>query len=127
MLVSNSSDEYKYAKKFLDEFEIAVRTNQPEFVAGYFAEDVKSYGSVNEILLDFKELRDKQWKTIWNVVADWKITNLDRLDVSPNHFSCAFRWWRLNKDGNEISGRASIYGRFTEGQLKVEHTHFSTF
>ena len=122
---SKTTDEFKAATSFLEQFEFAVKTNQPQLVAGYFAEDVKSYGSVNEVLQDLNGLQTKQWATIWNVVADWKITNLDRLDVSPNHFACAFRWWRLNKDGQVFNGRSTIYGRFIDGQLKVEHTHFS--
>jgi hypothetical protein len=120
-----ASEELKAAQVFLEEFEFAVKTNQPHLVSGYFVEDIKSYGSVNEVLQDFHELQAKQWAKVWSLVADWKITNLDRLDISSNHFACAFRWWRLNHDGQEKSGRATIYGRFIEGQLKVEHTHFS--
>lgn len=122
---SKMSEEFRSATGFLEEFEFAVKTNQPHLVAGNFVEDIKSYGSVNEVLQDLNELQAKQWAQVWSVVADWKITNLDRLDVSSNHFACAFRWWRLNQNGQEISGRATIYGRFIEGQLKVEHTHFS--
>jgi hypothetical protein len=125
MHASQNSDELKSAKDFLEEFEFAVKTNQPHLVAEYFVEDIKSYGSVNEVLQNFAELQSRQWATVWNVVADWKITNLDRLDVSSSHFACAFRWWRLNQNGQEISGRATIYGSFIGGQLKVEHTHFS--
>jgi hypothetical protein len=120
-----ASDEFKAANSFLKEFEYAVKTNQPHLVAEYFVEDIKSYGSVNEVLQNFAELQSRQWGTVWNVVADWKITNIDRLDVSPNHFACAFRWWRLNKDGQVLNGRSTIYGRFIDSQLQVEHTHFS--
>jgi hypothetical protein len=125
MLNGEVKKELKIAKKFLDEFEFAVKTNQPELVESYFADDVKAYGTVNEVLLDFSELKSKQWNQVWNVVEDWRITSLDRLDTSSEHFSCAFRWWRLNKNGRELSGRATIYGRFAEDRLVVEHTHFS--
>jgi hypothetical protein len=125
MKANEASDEFKAANSFLNEFEYAVKTNQPLLVAEYFVEDIKSYGSVNEVLQNFAELQSRQWAQVWSVVADWKITNLDRLDVSSNHFACAFRWWRLNQNGQEISGRATIYGSFIGGQLKVEHTHFS--
>lgn len=117
--------QLKSAQKFIDLFELAVKTNQPETVIAYFADDIKAYGTVNEVLHNFAELRSKQWSQVWNVVADWKITDLDRLDVSDKHFACAYRWWRLNKNGRELVGRATMYGRFEGEKLIVEHTHFS--
>lgn len=114
--------------KWLNAFQLAVRTGDPEAGRHLFADGVVSFGTRTNLASGIDELVSLQWHQIWDQSKGFELTPvLERAIGGGKLLLCHF----VNQTWNgeiyvERSGRATfVLEQDATGQWLCIHSHFS--
>jgi len=114
---------------WLSEFARAVRAADYDAGRRMFAQDVVSFGTINEILDGRDQLETRQWRNVWSVTRgfDFDYTSV-RNHVQADHAWAVALW---SSEGRNQTGWFARQGRATfvfekrDGRWLAVHSHLS--
>jgi len=114
---------------WLRSFSRAVREVDYATGRSMFAEDVVSFGSINEMLDGLDELESRQWRNVWGVTRGFEFDYSSIRICADGDQAWAVALWssqgRNHKGWFNRQGRSTFIFERRDGRWVAVHTHFS--